>query len=276
MYFPDSDPHRELDDLGFERLQPSPWLRGVIQCYWGARARLTAPRAENLYPDGGWGLAFSFGDPPLPALGAFPPAVGAFPGGTLEGVTTDRRELALAGSVDLFGVRFHPGAASFLIGVPSSEMRDRVAPLEDAGCVLPGLQDRLSEVGSTVERARLFEKYLGRRITLPSAGLVEHARDLVQQSGGMVRIEEVAARLGVSQRKLERAFRSRVGLPPKTLARLTRIRRARLAVKLARDRQLVDIALESGYFTRDFREVVGMSPGRYRHRAAQRGSKVPQ
>ena len=90
-----------------------------------------------------------------------------------------------------------------------------------------------------------------------------------------MRIDEIATRLGVSQRQLERVFRSRVGLPPKTLARLARLHRARLAVKLARDRQLVDIALDTGYFdqahfTRDFRQVVGMTPARYRQRAARR------
>ena len=276
MYFSDSDPHRELADLGFERLPPSPWLRDVVQCYWGARARLTTPRVENLYPDGGWGLSFSFGDPPLSAADA-----GA--GGSLDGVTARRRELALAGAIDLFGVRFQPGAASWLLGAALPEVRDRVVSLDDVGGILARLEDRLSEADSTTERAALFEEQVCRRIDLRSPGLVASASTLVQQFGGLVRIDEVAARLGVSQRQLERTFRSHVGLTPKTLARLARLRRARLALKLTRDRKLVDVALDAGYFdqahfTRDFRELVGMTPGRYRQRAAQRdgGGPLPQ
>ncbi|WP_428266665.1 AraC family transcriptional regulator [Haliangium sp.] len=272
MYFPDNDPHRELQGIGFERIAPSPDLRGLIQCYWGVRAAVARPRVENLYPDGGWGLAFTFTDPPGLGLGDGPAA-------SLDGVTTRRREVVLAGALDVFGVRFRPGTALRSIGTEPSALRDQVVSLTDLGLHLDGLDERLAAADSTTERAVHFERWLRRLLMPPQRGLLEGARDLVQQRAGLVRIGELATELGTSERQLERVFRTRVGVTPKAFARLVRIHRVRLGLKLTRDRSLVDIALDAGYydqahFTRDFCRVVGMTPGRYRQRAAQRAAQT--
>ncbi|MEM9557942.1 MAG: helix-turn-helix domain-containing protein [Acidobacteriota bacterium] len=275
MYF--SDPHRELGDLGFEVVAPSRRLQDVVQSYWSVRARLDAPRVERLYPDGGWGLSFNLGDAPLST-----DVMGAE--ASLYGVTSRRRELVLAGRVDLIGVRFRPGAAAALTEGVVPTVRDRLVPLDDLGGVVARvgatLAEQLVDATSTAGRVALVERLLlggsgdaAERLRPPD--LVAAAQALLQRSGGGVRIDELAQRLGVSARQLERAYRAHVGLPPKALARLMRMRRARLAVKLAPQRPLADIAVDAGYFdqahfTRDFRSLVGTTPGRYRRRAADR------
>ncbi|MCB9751391.1 MAG: AraC family transcriptional regulator [Myxococcales bacterium] len=274
MYFSDSDPHHELQPLGFRRLPPSPELRDVVACYWGARAVLSRPRAENLYPDGGWGLAFSFTGAPGLSLGAGPNA-------SLSGVSTRRREVVFAGALDLFGVRFRPGAASRWLGVSPSELRDQVVSLSELRLDLGCLEEQIETARSVVERAARFERWLRRAIEPPRRGLFEGAHELMQRRLGLVRVDELAAELGTSERTLERVFRSRVGVSPKRLARLLRVGGVRLSLKLNDDRSLADIALDAGYcdqayFSRDFRRVVGMSPGRYRQRAARRRAGAPR
>ncbi|MCA9689963.1 MAG: helix-turn-helix domain-containing protein [Nannocystaceae bacterium] len=269
MYFPDDDPHHELQALGFRRLAPSAALRDVITCCWGARSVLPTPRVENLYPDGGWGLTFCFHRAPGRPRGARTDA-------SVCGVATRRREMVLSGAFDLFGVRFHPGAASRWLGVSATELRDQVISLSDLRPRLGDLEDQLAAARSTTERAALFERWLRQTIEPPRRGLLEGARALVQRRSGLIRVHELAAELGTSERTLERVFRSRVGVSPKRLARLVRIGGVRRRLKLMiDDSSLAELALGAGYcdqahFTRDFHRVVGMSPGRYRRRAARR------
>ena len=85
---------------------------------------------------------------------------------------------------------------------------------------------------------------------------------------GRVSVAELACAVGLSTRQLERAFRERVGLGPKTFLRLVRFQRA-LALLRRPGASLAAIAARCGYFdqahlVRDFREFAHESPGRFR------------
>jgi len=82
---------------------------------------------------------------------------------------------------------------------------------------------------------------------------------------GAASIGEVAARVGWSRKRLASAFRDRVGLPPKTLARVLRFDRAMRLLKEQPGLRWSDAALVCGYYdqahlTREVRELSGQTP----------------
>jgi transcriptional regulator GlxA family with amidase domain len=87
----------------------------------------------------------------------------------------------------------------------------------------------------------------------------------LRQTGGRIRIDTLAARLGCSRRHLAKRFAEDVGAPPKLASRLIRFEAARGrlgAVPLAR------LAADHGYadqahLTREFAQLGGAPPSRF-------------
>jgi AraC-like DNA-binding protein len=169
---------------------------------------------------------------------------------------------------------FKPGWSAPLLGVAASELTDRIVSLEGiwgrsghelslellAARGLPEVLERLSRA-IALRSQQTFEP--------ASARLVRRAVRLLE--GGEVRVERVAARLGVTARHLRRAFAENVGVGPKDFARTVRLQRA---VRMsAASNDWVRIAAESGYYDQahliaDFRELVGLTPGAFAKRVA--------
>jgi methylphosphotriester-DNA--protein-cysteine methyltransferase len=98
--------------------------------------------------------------------------------------------------------------------------------------------------------------------------LVRRALATIDSSGGAVRIEQLAAGLGVSRQHFAAQFRQRVGLTPKLYARISRFRRATAMLDPLRaggNADWAQLALECGYFDQshlihDFQEFAGSAP----------------
>jgi transcriptional regulator GlxA family with amidase domain len=85
-------------------------------------------------------------------------------------------------------------------------------------------------------------------------------------------IEAVAARLGMSTRRLERLFSQTFEMPPKRYYDLIRLHRARKLLDET-DLPVSEVAMRCGYgsatqFSARFREIFGLSPGRRRREGA--------
>ncbi len=85
-------------------------------------------------------------------------------------------------------------------------------------------------------------------------------------------IDNVAARLRLSTRRLERLFARAFGMPPKRYYDLIRLHRARKLL-VETDLPITEVALRCGYvsptqFSARFRETFGLSPLRQRQEGA--------
>jgi AraC-like DNA-binding protein len=158
--------------------------------------------------------------------------------------------------------------ARALLGVPAAELAGDTV---DLGALLGRragtLLDRLATTSDWPERFDLLDRELqvlaGRerdeRGVRPEIG---HAWDRLEQTGGNLRITELAAELGWSRRHLASQFRAETGLGPKSAARLIRFERACDRLRAAEHPALADVAADSGYvdqahLARDFRDLAG-------------------
>lgn len=200
--------------------------------------------------------------------------------------TSDRTELVVMGPrtrAEYFEVsrvpfcvkmRMQPGLAQSLLGVPLRGLVDRVVPLNDLwGVAGDRLADDLSKVGSdptaVVEllTPRLMDQVLARsRHDLARDELVRSATiALTSLTSPGPRVRATARRLNVSERQLRNLVTDAVGIPPKHVARIARMRHV---LEGASQQSLTQLAAEAGYYdqshmTAEFRRMMGVSPGAF-------------
>lgn len=192
---------------------------------------------------------------------------------------TFKRKTGLARTVIL---RFKPGWSVALLGVPASELTDRIAPLEDmwgrAGRELGAALLAARSRADVLDRvARALSLRAGRSLATSSGQLARRAVHLLED--GEVRVERVADRLGVTARHLRRAFLEHVGVGPKEFARTVRLQRALRMAATSCD--WARIAADSGYYDQahliaDFRQLVGRTPGALFKRADRTAANVDE
>ncbi|MFH8380233.1 helix-turn-helix domain-containing protein [Kitasatospora sp. NPDC018058] len=158
------------------------------------------------------------------------------------------------------GVRFRPGAAPSLLGVPASELRDRRVDLAD---LRPdGEVRRLTErIDAAPDPAAALEQ-----LALRLAAAAQPEDPLVRAvAGALAAGRSVAATaevVGLGVRQLHRRSLAAFGYGPKTLARILRLQRA---LGLARSGvPLAETAARTGYadqahLAREVRELAGQS-----------------
>ncbi|WP_181795243.1 helix-turn-helix domain-containing protein [Streptomyces sp. WELS2] len=160
------------------------------------------------------------------------------------------------------GIRFHPGTAPALLGVPANELTDLRVELADLwpAATVRRLCDRIT---SAPDPARALED-----IALERAAEAEapdpSLRRLVECLDEGRPVSATAAELGVGERRLHRRCLAAFGYGPKTLARILRLRRA-LALARA-GTPYAQTAILAGYadqphLAREVRRLAGMPLG---------------
>ncbi|MEU1889969.1 helix-turn-helix domain-containing protein [Streptomyces pristinaespiralis] len=170
------------------------------------------------------------------------------------------------------GVRFAPGSAPALLGVPAHELRDRRVELAD----LWGAAEarRLAErIGGAPDEAVALEAIALERAVPPDPLLGAVVRHL--DAGGTVTAAAEAAGLGA--RQLHRRSLDAFGYGPKTLARILRLQRALALVR--RGVPYGDAAHRAGcadqaHLAREMRALAGITLGAY-DRAAKSETPSP-
>jgi AraC-like DNA-binding protein len=168
----------------------------------------------------------------------------------VAGPDTGPRRTAVGGTTTFAGVRFRPGAAAALLGVPMDAVVDASVPVGELWG--PALGRELAERVAAGERPEqvLTEVVARRRAALPDAEAGEAIRGAglaraLRAEDGPGAVARVAASLGMSERQLHRRSRTLFGYGPKTLQRVLRFEDA---LRLARgDVGLARAAADAGY-----------------------------
>jgi len=268
-----------------------PRLRAYVHGYFASSSNLRIPVLERHVPSTEVPLLLNFGAPHRRL-----DAVGSGDWTARDGVWVvglhNRHQLTKAvGERHFMVVRFTPLGAHLFLGLPMHLIANEAVDLELIDPVLAhALVSRIVVAGSWPGRFAAMESLIAERVAdaeIPaSIGLAW--RRLVA-TDGRISLGSLASEMDCSHRTLIARFRTCVGFPPKTIARLLRFNRAvraldRLSVtranepaskpyietERAEDRlvgtiQWADLAAECGYFDqahliRDFREFAGSTP----------------
>jgi AraC-like DNA-binding protein len=252
--------------MRYREFQPIAPLTPFVECFWTLEndAGVAAAEPERLLPDGCAELILNFGD--------------RFqehqdngqkkrqPRHLLVGQMTQPVLITPTGSVQLLGIRFHPGGTLPFFRMPMRELTNRVTDLEALAREFQGELLRRVEGALTLPlkvaavEALLIERV---RFTRYDARLGSLVKKIVQ-SCGQVSVESLASEAGFSSRQLERRFLMEVGIGPKLLCRILRFQQIFRAVE-RNDEGWAAIAADCGYYDqahliRDFREFARQTP----------------
>ncbi len=238
----------------YREWQPAGPLAGHLACTWmNALPRSSLPPLQ-VVPDGCVDIIWT-GDSLRVAGPDTEPIFESFAPGTV-----------------IVGVRFMPGAAPPWLGVPASEIVNGRLPLQEFwGTDARRLADRLHGIRDPRHVADLMLSALVSRMPRPSlfdpaAHAVASA--LAHDEGGRVRIAELAAALGLSERTLRRHCECAFGYGPKTLERILRFQQFLRLLRRSTRPGLADLAAASGFadqahLTREVRRLGGLTPATF-------------
>ena len=252
----------------FRRRRPGPPLDDLVESIWCARGRVTYTR-ERIAPTGSTVAVFVLGQPILhtPDDGAGTPLRAER--GFLVG-PHDRPALnEPTGETNAVGIVTTPIGCRALFGIEPRPLRGRAVDLMPAWPPAGELRERLRDGGEPEDLLDRVEAALEANHRPLSPAEARCGRAVALLDADPTRpIADVAAEVGVSHAHLDRQFARIVGLTPRVLARLLRMRRLLASIDVQGPVGWSDRAADLGWFDqahliRDFRRHTGVTPSHY-------------
>jgi AraC-like DNA-binding protein len=246
--------HHHHDQSYLER-RPAHPLASYVSAAWVQEVAPGAdPYTHRTVPNGGIELSCR---------------IGALP--RIDGPQTGPTEEMLDPGAIVVGVRFRPGAAPSVLGLPASELVDLSVGADEpwGGAWASALGERVAAAASPQAALRALEAAVTARLAAAAAPpdpiAVEAVQRLLPWRGDEV--GSLPSSLFISERQLRRRCQAAIGVAPKVLHRMLRFQ-GFLALAQGTDEpagDLARLAAEAGYadqshLTRESVRLAGRSP----------------
>lgn len=249
-------------------VKPGLGLDRYVESIWYARGRI-GYRRERIAPTGSTVAVFVLGDPILETPDNGNGAAYRAEEGFLLGPHTGPVVNEPTGETYAVGVVTTPIGCRPVLGIWPAKIRGRVVDLVAGWARAAVVRGRLLGSGDPEAMLTLVEDCVRANLEPHQPGLerVEGAvRMLEEDPTGL--ITDVASELGVSHGHLDREFTRLVGLTPRALAKVLRLRRLLAEIDVTRKIPWSGLAIELGWFDqahliRDFKRHTGVSPSQY-------------
>lgn len=195
----------------------------------------------------------------------FDPAV------VVTGVLTRRFDVTLRERGWVFGVKFRPGGFASMTGTVARSLRDVPVAAPEAFdsrtvAALDALGPHLEDDECRTHADTVLSAYI--RPVEPDYRTVLDIVSMMLSDRSLVKVTMVEQRFGIGTRTLQRLFERYVGATPKWVLARYRIHDALTDLDNGYTGSLADLAARYGWFdqahfTREFAELVGLSPGAY-------------
>jgi AraC-like DNA-binding protein len=251
------------NDMSLTVFRPCPLLADYIDAYWDYEDLTGGDNAAlSILPDTATYLCFLYKDPLVTAHRAATYKIRS----GLAGFQSFRNDLGGSGTISGVSARLTPWGVNVLRPGIAKECAEKRVDCRDIfpKYAIERIEDDLSRIATGEDRVAYIERYL---LSIFTPGkqdlLVRRAYDQLVVSGGNCRIGELARRLDLSRRSLERRFVDHIGAAPKKVSRILRLRQAITLKK--RLPSWADVAYAVGYYDQshmihDFLELYGMTP----------------
>ena len=242
----------------YQEYNPDPQLTSYIRGYWSATEFSTGKVTPQIFP----------GDSDIDLIFTIDKTKGiAY--NNLFGLSTKVMDVEHSSSaMIMFGIYFKPVAITAFTRIPVNELTDREIEL----ALLETLFDRsfyeelpqLQTIDEMIAHTNRYMLQLLPNLRTPDPRMIR-AVHLLGSAKGNLDITELASEVCLSQRQLERSFKTNIGVSPKMLARMFRFNHAQKYLIAHPHKSLVEIAELCGYydhthFINEFKTLAGETP----------------
>jgi AraC-like DNA-binding protein len=284
----------ELGQWRTARRLADPRLRAYVHGYFASSSHLRMPLQERHLPSTEVPLLLNFGAPHRRLDAAGTGEWTSRDGVWVVGLHNRHQLTQAVGERHFMVVRFTPMGAYLFLGLPMHLIANEALDLELIDPVLARvLVSRIGVAESWTDRFAAMESLIAERIAEAEIPLsIGVAWRKLVATDGRIALGSLASEMDCSHRTLIARFRTYMGFPPKTIARLLRFNRAvrsldrlsrtradepaskpYLEVRQPEDRlvgaiQWADLAADCGYvdqshLIREFREFAGSTPAAF-------------
>lgn len=196
------------------------------------------------------------------------------------GVKTGRFTRLLENKGRVFGIKFRPGGFYPFVKMPITRFTNTAVELEEIfGSDVWEVEEEILQHGDEVRMKEVVEKFLRKRLPERDENVEEVNRvvDYIVGHREVTMVEDVVGSLGLNKRRVQRLFSQYVGVSPKWAIGRYRIHEATERVAAGHEMDWTQLALDLGYFDqahfiKDFKAMVGQTPGEYARVAHRDGA----
>ena len=253
--------------MNYQVYTPTSELQPFIKCFWSLEdERQDEPVKQRVLPDGCMEMIFHYEDLYQQYFEDGSSIIQ--PKSFVFGQITKYIEIAPTGISGILSARFLPDGISPFLNIPLTSFENKAVPITEIfGEDGKNLEEHVINASDNYERIKLIETFLLSKLTEQKTidVITKSCIDLIFLSQGQIGSAELADKMKINRRNMERKFISAIGISPKQLARVARLQATLKMLEQKNVASLTEIAYENGYydqahFIKDFREFTGMSP----------------
>jgi AraC-like DNA-binding protein len=256
--------------MTYKRYIPSPPLNAYIDYFYYLDGSMPY-RREKILPTGWLDLEINFGGAirVYDASGTKSIATGVE--SWWVGVWSTYGTVEWPLDVQLCGIHFKPGGAYCFLKFPLFELCNQIVSADTLlGSGATDIREQLYAAPTVQAQFALLEQLLLARLVEPPHGLqaVRYAVAEIARQHGVLSIRALGDDIGFSQNYLVTQLKRMVGIAPKALARLHRLKYVLHSIDPTKPTDWAFVAHQSGYydqshFSNDFKAFTGHSPTDY-------------
>ncbi|TGL92394.1 AraC family transcriptional regulator [Leptospira barantonii] len=237
------------------RYLPSERLQSLIEHHWTVRwdLRRKEPYLAQTLPHPSIHIVFEKGQ------------------SRIQGIIEGKFSHLLEDEGFVWGIKFKPGAFYPFFQKPIRTLTNRSIPIESVFSVnVSKLEHSILTAKDNDQRIEITESILFERLPEIDANIlwIQEVVQLILDQKEILRAEDVAQKVGVNLRTLQRLFSRYVGVTPKWVIQRYRLHEAAERLENGENVDGSGLALDLGYFDqahfiKDFKSMIGISPEKY-------------
>ena len=246
---------------------PSPELQPFVKCFWTLEDDGAGePARQRIIPDGCMEMIFHYGDPYKQYFEDGRSVIQ--PRSFIFGQITRHLEIEPTGRSGIVAARFLPEGLAPFIPAPVSSLENKAVAIADLfGKNAEALERDVMAAAHTPQRIKLIEGFLIAQLADPQMidTVARACVETIFETQGQLDVVQLADKMNINRRNMERRFTSVIGMSPKQLSKLVRLQTAMKIMEQGKFSSLTSLAYETGYydqahFIKDFKEFTGVSP----------------
>ena len=250
-----------------ESIKPTGILSKYIQNYFIVETDNSVdflPK-ERVYPCGYASMVFHYGSPSK--FQKKDSSKYIEPNLVICGQQTNYYDLSLSGKTGMILVVFRPHGVKSFFNFPITELlNENLSLLDLANNEANELVDKLFNAPNNKQRITLLENFLVKRLIHDDEfGRVEYALEIIENSKGQIKAQDIAHEVCLGIKQFERIFSNYVGINPKKYASIVRFQNVIQMKRKHDNSSMFQLAFDNGYydhahFIHDFKSFTGLSP----------------